>query len=761
MAEPLLITKLHIPSIRPGLVPRPRLIEQLNAGLGCKLTLVSAPAGFGKTTLLSEWIAGCRQRESKVPVAWLSLDKADNDPARFWAYLITALQTIPGLSEAGVGETTLAALRTPSASPPAIETLLIGLVNELDGLGESFACILDDFHLVSEPQVHQGITFLLDNSPSSTQGMHLILSTRADPPWSLARWRARGEMVELRVQDLRFTPQETAAFMNEMMKLELSREDVATLEARTEGWVAGLQMAALAMRGRKDISGFVRAFSGSQRFILDYLVEEVLDRQPRATQEFLLQTSILDRMTASLCDVVTNGTDSQTILVQLEQTNVFLMPLDDERRWYRYHHLFADLLRSRLELTQPDQVPALHRRASEWYEGQGLMAEAVGYALATNDIERVVHLVSGNALSMIYYRELRTLVGQLAALPDEVVRTQPWLCVAYAWALAYAGEIDGVEALLLEAERALADLDGQSEERVPGETEERRMAGHIAAIRAYAAALKGDMPRAAELAREALHHLPAGDLMVRSYATTLLGAVLRPCGALVAAAEACTEAIAISQAAGDSYFAAVALCDLAALHFVRGQLHEAAAACQNVQQIADRYGQRGGRPLPVLGYAYVRWGAILREWNDPETAKRYAQEGLALCKQWGQADVLVYGYSEVAKVLQTSGDTEGALDTIEKGKRIASSVSPWPGQRVAAEQARLWLMQGNLSAASRWVQEDRLGIHDDLGFQHLFRYVVLARVLIAQGAFHEALQLLARLLEVVISAINTINLAID
>jgi LuxR family maltose regulon positive regulatory protein len=734
MVTGLLKTKLYVPRVRPDLVPRPHLVGRLSAGLHRKLTLVSAPAGFGKTTLLSEWVAGCGQ-----PVAWVSLDGDDNDPTRFWSYFIAALQTV----HPGVGEASLAALQSPHS--PSIETLLTGLINQVAEIPDPFALVLDDFHMITASQVHDALTFLLDNHPLQ---MHLVLSSRADPPWPLARRRARREMTELRVNDLRFTSEEAAAFLNEVMKLDLSPEDVATLEERTEGWIVGLQMAAVSMRGRKDVFGFIEAFAGTHRFILDYLVEEVLCQQSPDTQEFLLRTSILEQMTFPLCDAVADRQDSQAILTILEQANLFLVPLDDERRWYRYHHLFADLLRSRLEQTHADQVPALHRRASEWYEKNGMIAEAVGYALAANDIERVVHLVAGNALSLIYYGELRTLVRQLAALPLEVARSRPWLCVAHAWTLAYAGELDGAEALLQEAGEVLVGLDEHVEERVLGETEGRRMVAHIAAIRAYAAALKGDMSLAAELARDALQHLPAGDLMMRGYATTLLGAVLRPCGDLVAAAEACAEAVAISQAAGDSYFAAVALCDLAALHFVRGQLHEVAAACQDVQRIADRYGQRGGRPLPVLGYAYVRLSAVLREWNDLETAMRYAREGLELCKQWGQSDVLVYGYSEVAKVLQTSGDADGALNAIQEGKRTASSVSPWPGLHVAAEQALLWLAQENVGAASRWVQGSELGIHDELSFQHLFQYIVLARVLAAQGAFHEASRLLARLLEV-------------
>ncbi|MBN2389073.1 MAG: hypothetical protein JXR84_00020 [Anaerolineae bacterium] len=745
MAAPLLKTKLYIPHVRPGLVPRPRLLERLDEGTQSegfakqsisfvrKLTLISAPAGFGKTTFLANWINQTNRR-----VAWLSLDAEDNDPVRFWFYLIAALQTV----RAGIGQAGLAELQSPQS--PSIESVLTGLVNEIIDTDLAWILVLDDFHVITEPDINHGLVFLLEHLPPQ---MHLILATRADPPWPLARLRARGRMIELRTEDLRFTADEAAVFLNTCVGLNLSSADVALLDARTEGWIAGLQLAALSMRGRKDVPGFIKAFTGTHRFVLDYLVEEVLDQQSPGIQEFLLKTSVLERMTAPLCDVVTDGSDSQTILIQLDRDNLFLIPLDGGRRWYRYHHLFADLLRGRLELTQPDRVPTLHRRASQWYEEKGLIAEAVGHALAANDIERVVRLVAGNALSLIYHGELRALMRQLAALPDEVVCSQPWLCVARAWTLAYAGEFDGVEPLLQQAEESLAGLDEHKGEPALGETEGRRMVGHIATIRAYAAALKGEMSQAAELAREALQHLPAGDWMVRGYTTTLLGAVLRPCGDLVAAAEACDEAITISQAAGDSYFAAVALCDLAALHFVRGELRKAAAACQDVQQIADRYGQRGGRPLPVLGYAYIRLSAVLREWNDLETAMHYAREGLELCEQWGQADVLVYGYSEVAKVLQASGDADGALNTIQKGKWIASSVSPWPGLHVVAEQARLWLAQGNLGAASRWALENGLGIHDTLSFQHLFRYIVLVRVLIAQGAFHKAVQLLARLLE--------------
>ncbi|MFC2023777.1 LuxR C-terminal-related transcriptional regulator [Chloroflexota bacterium] len=737
-SSPVLTTKLYIPQVRPELVPRPRLIERLNERMSRKLTLVSAPAGFGKTTLLAEWVAGCER-----PVAWVSLDKDDNDPARFWAHLIAALQTI----HAGVGDAALAPLQSPR--PPSIETLLTGLINELTQVPKPFALVLDDLQVIAAPQVHEALTFLLDHLPPQ---MHLALSTRADPPWPLARRRARREMTEIRIDELRFTSGEAAEFLNKAMKLDLSSEDVARLEERTEGWIVGLQMAALSMQGRSDLSGFISAFTGTHRFVLDYLVEEVLDTQANDIQDFLLGTSILERMSPPLCDAVTGREDSQAILCRLEQTNLFLVPLDDERRWYRFHHLFADLLRSRLEQTRPDQVFALYHRASQWCEGNGLIAEAVAYALAAGDIERVAHLVAGNALSLIYYGELRTLLRQLAGLPHDEAHSRPWLCVAHAWTLAYAGELNHVEPVLQEAEKLLTALDELGDGIPAAASEGRGIAGHIAAIRAYMAALAGEFSEAADLAREALGHLPPGDLMLRGYATTLLGTVLRSSGDLVGAAEACSEAIAISQAAGDSSFAAVTLCDMASLDFARGRLHAAACACSDVRKIADRFGQQGGRPLPVLGYSYVQLSAVLREWNELEHAVRYAKEGLELCEQWGQVDVLVYAYTESARTLQTSGDAEGALSAMQTGKRIASEMSPWLGLRVEAGLARLWLAQGDLEAASRWAQERGLGIRDELSLQYLFQSMVLARVHMAHGACDEALQLLERLLEVAESA---------
>jgi LuxR family maltose regulon positive regulatory protein len=742
MAAPLLKTKLYIPPVRAESVPRPRLVERLTAGLDRKLTLISAPAGFGKTTLLSECVGVCGR-----PVAWVSLDKGDNDPVRFWTYCIAALQTI----HKGVGETALAAFQSPGVAGatalPAIETLVTGLINDMARIPESLALVLDDLHVIAEHQIHEALTLLVDNLPPQ---MHLIVASRADPPWPLARLRVRGEMTELRADDLRFTPQEVAALLNESMQLGLSPEDVTTLENRTEGWIAGLQMAALSLHGRRqsqgvrDLSGFIKAFTGSHRFILDYLVEEVLDQQSREVQEFLLKTSILERMTAPLCDVVTDRDDGGRILAHLDQANLFVVPLDEERRWYRYHRLFADLLRSQLLQTQPDQVPGLHRRASEWCEQNGLMAEAVSHALAADDLEQAVHLIEGNALTMIYHGELATLMGWLDALPDSVVRSRPWLCVARAWALVNAARLESVESLLQDAEAALVGADEQADEQ--------RIAGHIAAVRTYSAGLRGEMTLAAELARQALEQLPEGDSIERSFVATIRAFALRRIGELAAAAQAFDEAVAMSQAGGNSHITLHTLSGVAGLAVVRGQLHRAAATFREALQLADEYARRDGRKLPIMGLLYSGMSAVLREWNDLEAASRLAKEGVKLSEHWGQPDILLRGYVEVAAALQAMGDVGGALAAMRKALQVVSGLPSWATATLTADEARLRLAQGDLAAAGRWAQESGLSADDDMAFQDGFMYVTLARVRIAQGRPDEALRLLERLLTVVEAA---------
>src|SRR5215203_6746811 len=478
MSTPILATKLFVPPPQPRVVFRPRLIKRLDEGLDRKVTLISAPAGFGKTTLLGEWVAGCGR-----PAAWLSLDDRDSDPTRFLTYLVAALQTIAP----NMGEGVQGALQSPQ--PPPAEAMLTALLNEIITLPDDFVLVLDDYHAIDARAVDDALTFLLEHLPP---GMHLAIATREDPSLPLARLRARGQLTEVRASDLRFTISETAEFLRGMMGLDLSAEEIDALETRTEGWIAGLQLAALSMRGREDVPGFIRAFAGDNRYILDYLVEEVLQRQPERTRNFLLQTSILDRLSGHLCDAITDQEDAGVVLEALERGNFFVVPLDDRRQWYRYHHLFSEVLRAHLMAEQPDQVSILHQRASEWYEHNGLPAEAIQHALAAEDFERAADLVELAVPAMRRSRQEATLLGWLKALPDELLHCRPVLGVAYAHVLLASGEFEGVEDRLRDAERWLdttadrrARPDAPAAEMVVVDEEEfRRLPGMIAIARA-------------------------------------------------------------------------------------------------------------------------------------------------------------------------------------------------------------------------------------------------------------------------------------
>ncbi len=735
MAIPLVKTKLSVPPLRPALVARPRLIERLNDGLcaGRTLTLLSAPAGFGKTTLLGEWVAACDR-----PVAWVSLDEGDDDPLRFWSYVVAALQT----AQPAIGAAFLAQLqadhdqRFPTASRTGpgtdhMQALLTGLINELAERSEPLLLVLDDLHLVSARTIHEALLTLVGDLPPQ---LHLVVSTRADPPWPLARLRARDEITELRAGQLRFTLAEAAAFLNQAHALALTAEDVAALDARTEGWIAGLQMAALSMREYQDRSAFIERLSGTHRFILDYLVEEVLDKQPSAIQTFLLETSVLERMSAPLCHALTGGRDSAAILARLDRDNLFLVPLDSERRWYRYHSLFADLLRRHLEQRAPDQVPALHRRASQWHETHGLISEAVRHAMAAGDVERIVHLIEGNVLAMIEHAELQPLDRQLGALPAEEVRTQPWLCVARAWMLALTGQLETAGNLLRDAE-------GTPEGR------DEQVAGHAAMIRAYAAAANGDMRLAARYASQALDLLPAEDAVARSWALAHLGRTSHWAGDLETARQALQEAVQISQAAGNRYIAVKVLCDLGVTHFGSGQLRQAADTLRRAIDLAESEAEHDGHPLPVIGYAHNQLAELLCEWNDLDAALGHVREGIALCKQWGQADLVAGGYLSLAEVRLAARDPHGALEAIYSAREVARRVSPWYLTRVDRMEALAHLAQGDVEAASRWAREGGLGPHDAFGPPSESLYRTLAQILSAQGRFGESLHLLDRLLE--------------
>jgi LuxR family maltose regulon positive regulatory protein len=736
MVTSLLTTKLYVPPVRRDLVSRPRLIERLGDGLhqGHRLTLVSAPAGFGKTTLLSEWVATCGR-----PVAWLALDSGDNDPARFLAYLITALQTI----EDGVGAGVLERFQTPRLPP--IEELLTALINEIDAISPSFVLVLDDYHLITAQRIHEALAFLLDHPPHN---MHLVVATRADPPWQFARLRGRGQLTELRLADLQFTLNEATVFLNEVMGLALSADDVAALTSRTEGWIAGLQLAALSMQNRPDLPGFIAALAGSQHYILDYLVEEVLHRQPEDVQAFLLRTSILDRLTGSLCDALAleheAGTDDgQAMLNRLERANLFVLPLDERHQWYRYHHLFADSLRVCLEQAWPERVPDYRRRASEWYEEHGYLSEAIAHALSADDWERAACLIERAAEPTLMRSEFTTFLSWVEALPEEAARAHPLLHVYHTGIQLMNGLPLQVAEARLQAAMAVEPS--------------RAVSAAVVTFQTLIAAYRGDTRQSIELSRQALALLAEENLFLRSLVAGFLGITYLWSGDFGTAATALGEAVRIGRQIGNLTITILALCHLAELHIMRGQLHEANAF---YEQALERARDGRGHRLPMAGLALIGMGYLLREWNDLEVARQHLVEGIELAASWEKTGTFT-GYISLALVEQALGDQEAACAAIHQARQV---VIGFEGMEVAAivtgvYQARLWIQQGNPDAVIRWAEERRLEERIEAGeleegsrrvpfLYAALEYLAYAEARIAQGQPGEALAVLGPLLPV-------------
>jgi LuxR family maltose regulon positive regulatory protein len=702
-----------------------------------KLTLISAPAGFGKTTLLSEW--RMIHLDSEYPLAWVSLEEADNDPTRFLSYLIASLQAI----EADVGEAILAALRSPQVPP--LESALAALINEVAAIPKDFASVLDDYHVIENEAVHDAIAFLLDHLPSQ---MHLIIASRADPPLSLARLRAQGQMTEIRADDLRFTPGETAAFLRGVMSLDLPEESVAELEERTEGWIAGLQLAALSVRGREDVSGFITALRGSSRYVLDYLAEEVLRRQPEDVGAFLLQTSILDRLSGPLCGAVTDRADGQEMLERLERANLFTIPLDEERHWYRYHHLFSEFLRERLHRTQSDQEPRLHRNASAWYEHNGLLHEAMGHSLAAADIETAARLIEENFRDMLAHGEATLLLSWIEALPEELLRSRPWLCITCAWALLLTGQLEAAELRVQDLERMVdADISLPSGEReaLTSNEEIAAVSGEAAAIQAFIVRNRGgDVARSLELSRRALGLLSEDNFTLRGIVALNLGGAYSMSGDLAAAEAALTEAVTASRRANNAFGVLFAMRDLAELQVIGRRLHRAVDLYRQALRLAEQ------RPFPAAGLAHVGMGELLYEWNDLDGAMHHLTEGIELGERSGSTDIVFPGHALLARVKWARGDLDGAVRMIREDEWSAHSMnlSSRALNRIAAHGARLRLAQGDVSAAARLLEEHGIGVDNHVNHLSIFEHVMLARVLIAQNENDVALGLLERLLGV-------------
>ncbi len=732
--EDLLLTKLAVPPPRRALVARPRLLEQLDAGLGYPLTLVAAPAGFGKTTLLAEWLAARRDGAGPVLlVAWVSLDAADNDPMRFAAYVMAALRGL----HPEIVEDVLTALRSPQ--PPPLEAALTVLVNELGAVPSDAVLVLDDYHAIHSRTIHETLAFLVEHLPPQ---IHLVVASRADPPLPLARLRARGQLVEVRADDLRFAPAEAAAFLNVTMGLDLTPEEVTALEARTEGWPAGLQLAALAFKGRTDASEFVAAFAGSHRYVLTYFVDDVLARQPAPVQTFLLQTAILDRLCAPLCDAVTGRADGEAMLARLERENLFVVALDDSGHWYRYHHLFAEVLRHRLRQTSSGIIPQLHRLASAWHEGQGLLAEAIEHAFATPDLERAVGMVEKAAPALLGRGEAATLQGWMARLSADVVSARPRLCLARAQACLLACQLDTAEACLEDAERALRleDHAGIPVAELP------RLQGEAAALRTYLALTRNDYHLAVQLSWQALAQVPEEDAVVRGILALDLGRAHQLGGDLAAAAQSFGEARAYGLTEGNQLLALFALFSLGTIQELQGELRKAESTHREVERLAHT---PEGQPLPIGALAHARLGRLHREWNDLETATRHLEAALELGRRGGVEGAVLDGCLSLALVRQARGDVLEADALIRQAGEIARGWSvPEMALSVAAHEAQLRLRTGDLESAKRWARGCPPDVGSDLTELAEIRGSVLARVLLAEGQSEEAKSLLDRMLAV-------------
>lgn len=783
MSALILTTKLYIPPPRPdpstglrtSLVPRSHLIERLNEGLHRtpSVTLVSAPAGFGKTTLVSDWLhqlkaegrglSAAREVKKFHPsafsphpfkVAWLSLDEADNDPTRFLTYLVAALQELdPNLGQAVEG-----LLQSPQ--PPLLETLITTtLINEITTAMPTFVLVLDDYHVINAQPIHDALTFLLDHLPLQ---MHLVIISRADPALPLPRLRARAELSELRATDLRFSPTEAGLFLNQIMGLALSTDEVMALEQRTEGWIVGLQLAALSLQGLSPANkhNFVTTFAGDDRYIVDYLLEEVLQRQSLEIQTFLLQTSILEHLSGSLCDAVLSRgaevqgsrgvvdifpllprspasrpplSNGQEMLDYLERANLFIVPLDNRRQWYRYHQLFAELLRYRLQETQPDQVPALHRRASEWYRRNGFEAEAVKHALATADFEQAAHLIEQIAQTLLAEGGLITVQSWLKALPDEIIRARPRLGLYHAWALLWTAQLEAAATWLQDVEAELGDDASDP------------LGGEIAALRAYIALFRGDFFRSIEYSQQALEQLPQKDLYLHAVNAICLGSACRLSGQVVAAGQAYREVGRYGQMAEQIVMTLFSLGYLVHVQMIQGNLHQAAETYQQALQAAEAWHPQRGRQLSPLGIAFIGMGKVLREWNDLEAAAHHLREGIDRCRQWGGlTETVLVGSIALAQVLQAQGDGAGAFDVLQQAERFGQQqrVSRWGLPWLAACRARLWLAptNPNLTTAIKWAQASGLTPNDDPLYLREFEHLTLARVFIAARKLDDALR---------------------
>ncbi len=720
MKEVLISTKLHMPQYRREMVPRPRFQDQLTEARTNRLLLISAPAGFGKTSLLSQWLA-----EQRNTTAWITLDRSDNDLARFLRYLSSGIQQ----AAPGTGTTVIDILNSPQAETPEIEPLLTLLINDLAEAANDIFIVLDDYHIIENINIHRGISFFIENMPNQ---VHLVISTRSDPPLPLARWRARRQMLEIRGDDLRFSSAETGELIKMLTEHELSADELNILGEKTEGWAAGLQMAALSLLGKSDIAGYIKTFSGSNRYIMDYLVEEVLHSQTKETEAFLLQTSILERLNSQLCEAVTGQPGGQQQLENLENENMFLIPLDDRRQWYRYHRLFADLLSIRLQESQPELVTELHLRAARWFENNDYLTEAITHALASGNQMYTAKLVEKAAIELITRGELSTLTHYHELLPKEITSARPVLCVYFSWNFIFTGRIPESELLLDQAETI---LNGE-----PPDEQNKDLRGNIEVQRAFAADIRGDIPGAIELLNKADEHLAKTNYLMRSVIPFIRARAYRLNGDMVKTNEQLREVARLARESGNIMTLATATYDLASTWKIEGKLRQAAALYEETLKTAT---EKKARRFGTVAKIDAGMSDLRREWNDLAAAGRDVQEAIAGMKLWRNPTDLVIANMMQARIQQAQGDLDGALASVEKAEQIKQKATVFEpiGTMLETDRVKLWLNRGNTAAVNDWLEKHQTTDNQPALLREL-EELTRARVFLAQGKLPQALRIL-------------------
>ena len=724
MPAPLVVTKIKIPPVRENRVRRPRLLAQLRAGLDRRLSLISSPAGFGKTTLLSEFAVECDR-----PAAWFSIGPEDDDAVRFMSYLIASLDSI----ETGWGQSLYPMLQSPK--PENLETLTAVMINEISSDFPPFVLILDDYHLISSPEIHRAVAYIVEHQP---ENMNLIIATRADPPLPLSRLRVRDQLSELRESDLRFTGEEAEVFMHQVMALDLEADQITALERRTEGWAAGLQLAALSLQDQDDKRRFVEEFAGSNRYILDYLGHEVLEQLSQEVREFLLFTSILDRLSGSLCEGVTLLPNSQEILEFLESNNLFIQALDQECTWYRYHRLFKEYLLKTQNMEMPGMEIELHLRASTWFQQQAMLDEAIEHGLAAGDQTRAINLIEEAALEKLMRSETSSLIRWIETLPDDVVEDHAELCLIHAWALMLRGG---------PLEKVISRL-----EIIEKKLDDDRLLGSAAAIRALLASIDGRPEDSLQFSQRALRLVPENDLFTRSLLMDNLGMVNLMLGDFGAAVGNFALAVELSQQAGNLMISVGGLCNMAGIWMLQGQLKRAWEA--NIQAL-DLATDKRGRRLPVAGKALLGLGEIAREWNDLPEAAAYLEEGLQLFQTYGELGSIL-SYVSLARINEIQGEYSAAQEILNRARHLAHNfkASQMDDDLVDSYQVQLWLVMGEQKRAEHWVEEEQLV---ELVKSHApsarfdpvweIRSQTLARLYMSQAEYQAAFEVIEPLLE--------------